>query len=132
MGDLVWVSNFFPKPLEKEFFSPFQIKLVKCSVRNRAVYRNWPQITLPNQRFASTWRLLYKTCPEHRAQLSCILNLATFVKKLNFAQNKERNCPVAPKLASKHSAQLSFRSRLATFVKKIKPVQKTVRTFHFA
>ena len=22
MGDLVWVSNFFPKPLEKEFFSP--------------------------------------------------------------------------------------------------------------
>ena len=22
MGDLVWVRNFFPKPLEKEFFSP--------------------------------------------------------------------------------------------------------------
>ena len=22
MGDLVWVRNFLPKPLEKEFFSP--------------------------------------------------------------------------------------------------------------
>ena len=22
MGDLVWVRNFFPKPLEKEFFPP--------------------------------------------------------------------------------------------------------------
>ena len=71
-----------------------------------------------------------KTCPKHRAQLSCcpkvaskhcaqlsfFLNLATFVKRLKLVEKTVRNCPVSRNWPQ-NTAQLSFLLNLATFVK---------------
>ena len=81
-----------------------------------------------------------KTCPKHRAQLSCrskfaskhsaqlsfYLNLATFFKRLELLLNNLRNRPVAW-LASKHSTKLSSFLNLGNFYKRLKLVQKTLR-----
>ena len=97
-------------------------------MRNGADAKSWPQVTLCNFRFASNWPVLLeserlletaratvllikigdfsekaKTCPKHRAQLSCCL-----------------------KLASKHSAQPPFCFKLGRIVRKLKPVRNSV------
>ena len=103
-------------------------------MRNGALVRNWPQVTLCNFGFPLNWPVLLesyrlwetlratvliikigdvclkaKTCPKHRAKLSC-----------------------CSKLASKHSAERSFCFKLARIVRKPKLVKNAVHNFPVA
>ena len=130
-------------------------------MRNGADARSWPQVTLCDFRVASNWPILLeserlletaratvllikisdfskkaKTCPKHRAQLSCCLKLALrhtaqppfclklarIVRKPRLVKNAVHNFRFAEKLAPNHTAQPSFCLKWATFLIKLKLV----------
>ena len=113
-------------------------------MRNNAVARNWPQVTLRNCRFAPNWAVLW------RSQILCKTPCTTFLLlkigpkshcatvvflEMGDISQKAKTCPkhraqqcCCSQLAPSQTAYLWFWSKLCRIVRKLKPVRTCVRS----
>ena len=100
-------------------------------MRNRAVARNWPQVTLRHCRFPCNWiSLLGKwSLWETPCGTVLLIEIGAFCYKAKTSPKHRAELSCCSKLASKHSAQLSFCFKLARKVMKPKPVKNAVQNF---